>query len=97
MPVLATSVAVAKTGTFALKAFQNVGNWWKTKGKEQFAKGKNWWETRGKASYALASGQSPTANVGGVNFTPTQQGGFLTNPTSLIALALGAFLIMKKK
>ena len=97
MPALATSVAVAKTGSFALKAFQNVGNWWKTKGKEQFAKGKNWWETRGKASYALASGKSPTANVGGVNFTPTQQGGFLTNPTSLIALALGAFLIMKKK
>lgn len=96
MPVLATGVAVAKTGAFALNAFKNVGAWWKTKGKDQFAKGKNWWETRGKASYALASGQSPTATVGGVNFTPTQEGGFLTNPISLIALALGAFLIMKK-
>ena len=96
MPVLATGVATAKAGAFALKAFSNVGNWWKTKGKEKFAKGKEWWETRGKASYALASGQSPTANVGGVNITPTKEGGFLTNPISLIALALGAFLIMKK-
>ena len=96
MPVLATGVATAKAGSFALKAFSNVGNWWKTKGKEKFAKGKEWWETCGKASYALASGQSPTANVGGVNITPTKEGGFLTNPISLIALALGAFLIMKK-
>ena len=96
MPVLATSVAAAKTGIFTLQAFKNVGNWWKTKGKDQFAKGKNWWETRGKASYALASGDSPTANIGGINFTPTKDGGFLTNPITLIALALGAFLIMKK-
>ncbi len=96
MPVLATGLATAKAGAFALKAFSNVGNWWKTKGKDKFAKGKEWWETRGKASYALASGQSPTANVGGLNITPTQQGGLLTNPISLIALALGAFLIMKK-
>jgi hypothetical protein len=94
--MLATGVATAKAGVFALKAFSNLGNWWKTKGKGQFAKGKDWWETRGKASYALASGKSPTMNVGGVNLTPTQEGGLLTSPISLIALALGAFLIMKK-
>ena len=96
MPVLATGVALAKTGSFALKAFSNVGSWWKNTGKDKFAKAKSWWETRGQASYALATGASPTANVGGVNFTPTKEGGFLTNPTSLIALALGAFLILKK-